>query len=80
MSNSTSTWVRIGGHTPELTHKQQEIAFLVSQGYTNREIASLTRTSSSNVEKHLKQLRKMFNASNTTHLIFLLSQRGLLAS
>jgi DNA-binding NarL/FixJ family response regulator len=52
-------------HSP-LTHRESEILFHVSQGFTNRDIASALSISEKTIEFHLKSIFQKTEASSRT--------------
>ena len=52
-----------------LTARQQEILFLMSQGYSNGEISTSLSISESTVKGHVSALFSLFDADNRTHCV-----------
>ena len=52
-----------------LTNRQKLILYWVGVGKTNQEIATITKSSSKNVEKHVRNLCKSFGFSKRVQLL-----------
>ncbi|MBP6184039.1 MAG: helix-turn-helix transcriptional regulator [Saprospiraceae bacterium] len=61
-----------------ISEREQEILTLVSHGLTADEISTQLFISSNTVISHRKNLQRKLNARNTTHLVFLACQFGLI--
>ncbi len=64
--------------TEQISEREQEILALVSHGLTADEISTRLYISSNTVISHRKNLQRKLNARNTTHLVFLACQIGLI--
>ena len=60
----------------ELTEREREIAELVGQGHTNREIAAATYLSEKTVERHLSRIFAKLGIANRTALALLHRRRA----
>ncbi|MBQ0754746.1 MAG: response regulator transcription factor [Gammaproteobacteria bacterium] len=67
--DSTSTGPQPDGCAPTLSARQQEVLLLVSEGYSNREIAESLGISSSTVKSHLAALMELLAADNRSHCV-----------
>lgn len=63
-----------------LTAKEREIAVLVAQGLTNREISEATYSSEATVKTHLNRVNVKLDASNRVRIAVLVERSGLTAS
>lgn len=63
---------------PTLTRREKEILTLISEGFTNPQIAEKLFISLYTVETHRKNLLSKFNTSNTASLIKIAATNGLL--
>jgi DNA-binding NarL/FixJ family response regulator len=63
---------------PRLTRREKEILTLISEGYTNPQIAEKLFLSVNTVDTHRKNLLAKFNVSNTATLIKMAVQSGLI--
>lgn len=59
-------------HVDALTEREREIAYLVSQGFTNKEIASQTSITEHTVKAHLRAIFEKLNVSDRLSLALLL--------
>jgi DNA-binding NarL/FixJ family response regulator len=57
------------GKSPKLTPREQEILGLISQGYTNKEIAAALKISIKTVETHRAHITKKLDIHTTAELI-----------
>lgn len=62
-----------------LTAKEREIAVLVAQGLSNREIAEATYTSEATVKTHLNRVNVKLDASNRVRIAVLVERSGMTA-
>jgi DNA-binding NarL/FixJ family response regulator len=69
------TWRRGGAGAP-LTRREEEVARLVADGATNREIAQALFLSPKTVERHVSNVLKKIGARNRTELAARLGDRG----
>lgn len=60
-----------------LTAKEREIAVLVTQGMSNREIAEATYSSEATVKTHLNRVNVKLDASNRVRIAVLVERSGL---
>ena len=63
---------------PTLTRREKEILTLISEGFTNPQIAEKLFISLYTVETHRKNLLSKFNTNNTASLIKIAATNGLL--
>ncbi len=63
---------------PELTHRELQIAHMLSEGLTRKQIASLLGLSPHTVADHLSALYDKLHATNGPHAVRLLCDGGLL--
>lgn len=63
-----------------LTAKEREIAVLVAQGLSNREISEATYSSEATVKTHLNRVNVKLDASNRVRIAVLVERSGLTAS
>jgi len=63
---------------PALTKREKEILQLISEGFTNNQIAEKLFISSLTVDSHRKNLLTKLNVNNTASLIKLAVQNGLI--
>ena len=63
---------------PTLTSREKEILTLISEGFTNPQIAEKLFISLYTVETHRKNLLSKFNTNNTASLIKIAATNGLL--
>jgi DNA-binding NarL/FixJ family response regulator len=61
-----------------LSKKEMEVLQLVTQGYTNQEIADMTFTSKRTVESHRQNLLQKTGCNNTATLVRYAAKHGLL--
>lgn len=61
-----------GGHTLQLTEREREIALLVAQGLTSKQIARNLFISLETVKTHRRRMLSKNNISSFPHLIFLM--------
>ena len=66
----------VGEVLAELTEREGEIAELVGQGHTNREIAAATYLSEKTVERHLSRIFAKLGIANRTALALLIAAGG----
>ena len=66
-----------GAGLAELTEREREIAELVGQGHTNREIAVATYLSEKTVERHLSRMFTKLGIANRTALALLIAADGV---
>jgi DNA-binding CsgD family transcriptional regulator len=64
--------------TPVLTARERQIAELLLEGLTNREIGQALHISSRTVQSHLELTRAKVGARNRTHLAALLLRRAVM--
>jgi len=68
----------------ELSSYEQEILLLLAKGFKQNEISTLLKekdispNSVRSVEANISKLKDYFNASNTTHLVYVVSNMGLI--
>jgi DNA-binding CsgD family transcriptional regulator len=65
---------------PSLTRREEEVAVLVAQGLTNRQIAAQLVISESTVETHLARIFKKVGLHSRTQLTVWVNGRGLSSS
>jgi DNA-binding NarL/FixJ family response regulator len=65
-------------HLPALTKREKEILQLISEGFTNNQIAEKLFISPLTVDSHRKNLLTKLNVNNTASLIRLAVEHGLL--
>jgi DNA-binding CsgD family transcriptional regulator len=77
--------VPVGSHQPivagpggELTERELEVALLVSDGLTNREIADRLYVKESTIDKHLEHVRDKLDSHNRAEIVAILAQHGLI--
>lgn len=75
MSNSEQKELK---NQPTLTSREKEILALISEGFTNPQIAEKLFISLYTVETHRKNLLSKFNTNNTASLIKIAATNGLL--
>ena len=75
MSNSEQKELK---NQPTLTSREKEILTLISEGFTNPQIAEKLFISLYTVETHRKNLLSKFNTNNTASLIKIAATNGLL--
>ena len=75
MSNSEQKELK---NQPTLTRREKEILTLISEGFTNPQIAEKLFISLYTVETHRKNLLSKFNTNNTASLIKIAATNGLL--
>ena len=68
-ASNTGAAVAVDGCAPKLSARQQEVLLLVSEGYSNREIAESLGISSSTVKSHLASLMALLAADNRSHCV-----------
>jgi DNA-binding CsgD family transcriptional regulator len=62
----STTLIRLPKRSPQLTPRQNDIAHLVAQGLSNRQIALTLATGEAAIRKHLKTLNRVFQVNNRT--------------
>lgn len=68
----------------ELSAYEEEILLLLAKGFTQNEISTVLKeknispNSIRSVEANISKLKDYFNASNTTHLVYVVSSMGLI--
>ena len=75
MSNSEQKELK---NQPTLTRREKEILTLISEGFTNPEIAEKLFISLYTVETHRKNLLSKFNTNNTASLIKIAATNGII--
>ncbi|MFC1879533.1 response regulator transcription factor [Chloroflexota bacterium] len=60
-------------HWQSLSPRQQEIAILICQGYTNQQIADALHISTATVKTHIRRILAKFKLHSKAELRFLLS-------
>lgn len=66
---------KITGTTPlDLTEREEEVARLVAQGFTSKQIARKLAISIETVKTHRRRMLQKNNLNNFPHLIYLLNQ------
>ncbi len=66
--------------SPSLTHREEEVAALVAQGLTNRQIAARLVISESTAETHLSRIFKKLGLHSRTQLTVWVNDRSLSSS
>ena len=64
-------------HTPALTRREREVASLVAQGLTNRQIASELVIGERTVETHVRNLLKKLGLSSRDQVTVRMSEQPL---
>lgn len=64
----------LGKHYPQLTAAEVKVAIMLASGLSNKEIASITLTTTRNVENHRLQMRKKMKLKQGEDLIKLLAE------
>lgn len=63
---------------PFLTHREQEVLILASEGLTNKEIAARLWLSTDTVKSHLQALTAKLNTRGRTHSVATALRLGLI--
>jgi DNA-binding CsgD family transcriptional regulator len=64
----------LGKHYPQLTAAEVKVAIMLASGLSNKEIASITLTTTRNVENHRLQMRKKMKLKQGEDLIKILAE------
>lgn len=59
-----------------LTPKRMQVLDLVSQGFTNEQMAERLCITVKTVENHLRQLRELTGTANSRHLVYKALRKG----
>jgi DNA-binding CsgD family transcriptional regulator len=66
----------VRGPGGELTRKELEVALLVAEGMTNREIADRLVLKESTIDTHLEHIRDKLDIHNRAEIVTILAQHG----
>lgn len=68
----------VGGPGGELTERELEVALVVAEGLTNREIAERLVVKESTIDTHLDHIRDKLDIHNRAEIVTILAQHGLI--